>query len=41
MSYPKKGGFTMILNTHPTNRKEMVKAISELPTLESSYMGIP
>jgi len=31
----------MILNTHPDNRKEMVKAISELTTLESSYMGIP
>ena len=31
----------MILNTHPTNRKEMVKAISELTELPSAYMGMP
>lgn len=31
----------MILNTHPKIRKEMVKAISELTALESSYMGMP
>ena len=31
----------MILNTHPENRKEMVKAISELTGEESSYMGMP
>ena len=31
----------MTLNTHPENRKEMVKAISELTELPSSYMGMP
>jgi len=31
----------MILNTHPSNRKEMVKAISEHTTLHSTYMGMP
>ena len=30
----------MILNTHPENRKEMVKAICELTGLTSTYMGI-
>ena len=31
----------MILNTHPTDRKEMVKAISELTGLEASYLYMP
>lgn len=31
----------MTLNTHPDNRKEMVKAISELTELPSAYMGMP
>lgn len=31
----------MILNTHPENRKEMVKAICELTGLTSTYMGMP
>ena len=31
----------MNLNTHPENRKDMVKAISELTELPSAYMGMP
>ena len=31
----------MILNTHPNDRKEMVKAISELTGLEASYLYMP
>ena len=31
----------MTLNTHPDNRKEMVKAISELTELPSAYLGMP
>ena len=31
----------MILNTHPENRKEMVKMICELTGLPSTYMGMP
>lgn len=31
----------MKLNTHPENRKDMVKAISELIELPSAYMGMP
>lgn len=31
----------MILNTHPENRKEMVKAICELTGLPSTYIGMP
>ena len=31
----------MNLNTHPENRKDMVKAISELTELPSTYMGMP
>ena len=31
----------MKLNTHPENRKEMVKAISELTGLEAVYMFTP
>ncbi|MGN1369681.1 MAG: hypothetical protein ACI4WX_12495, partial [Aristaeellaceae bacterium] len=31
----------MFLNTHPENRKEMVKAICELTGLPSAYMGMP
>lgn len=31
----------MKLNTHPENRKDMVKAISELTELPSAYMGMP
>ena len=31
----------MILNTHPTNRKEMVKAISELTGHDAVYMFMP
>lgn len=31
----------MILNTHPENRKEMVRAICELTGLPSAYMGMP
>ena len=31
----------MILNTHPSDRKEMVKAISEHIEVHSQYMGIP
>lgn len=31
----------MNLNTHPENRKEMVKAISELTGLPSAYKGMP
>ncbi len=31
----------MILNTHPENRKEMVKAISELTGTEAAYMFTP
>ena len=31
----------MILNTHPNDRKEMVKAISELTDLEASYLYMP
>ena len=31
----------MKLNTHPENRKEMVKAISELTELSAAYMGMP
>lgn len=31
----------MILNTHPENRKEMVKAICELTGLPFAYMGMP
>lgn len=31
----------MKLNTHPENRKDMVKAISELTKLPSAYMGMP
>ena len=30
----------MILNTHPENRKEMVKMICELTGLPSTYMGM-
>lgn len=30
----------MNLNTHPENRKDMVKAISELTELPSAYMGM-
>ena len=31
----------MKLNTHPENRKEMVRAISELTGLEATYMFTP
>ena len=31
----------MILNTHPDDRKEMVRAISECIALLVRYMGIP
>ena len=31
----------MILNTHPNDRKEMVKAISELTGLEATYLYMP
>ena len=31
----------MILNIHPENRKEMVKAICELTGLSSTYIGMP
>ena len=31
----------MILNTHPTDRKEMVRSISELTGLEASYLYMP
>lgn len=31
----------MILNTHPENRKDMVRAICELTGLPSAYMGMP
>ena len=31
----------MILNTHPNDRKEMVRAISELTGLEASYLYMP
>ena len=31
----------MKLNTHPENRKEMVRAISELTCLEATYMFTP
>ena len=31
----------MNLNTHPENRKEMVKAISEHIEVRAQYMGIP
>lgn len=31
----------MILNTHPSDRKEMVRAISEHIEVHSQYMGIP
>ena len=31
----------MILNTHPDNRKDMVKAISEHAMLRAAYMGMP
>ena len=31
----------MNLNTHPENRKEMVKAISDLTELPAAYMGMP
>ena len=31
----------MILNTHPNDRKDMVKAISELTGLEASYLYMP
>lgn len=31
----------MKLNTHPENRKDMVKAISELTEIPSVYMGMP
>ena len=31
----------MYLNTHPENRKEMVKAISEHIEVRAQYMGIP
>ena len=31
----------MILNTHPDNRKDMVKAISEHTMLRATYMGMP
>ena len=42
MSYPKeKEDHIMILNTHPNDRKEMVKAISELTGLEASYLYMP
>lgn len=32
---------TIHLNTHPDERKDMVKAISELTELDSTYMGMP
>ena len=32
---------TIHLNTHPDDRKDMVKAISELTGLDSTYMGMP
>ena len=32
---------TIHLNTHPDDRKDMVKAISELTELDSTYMGMP
>ena len=42
MSYPKeKEDHIMILNTHPNDRKEMVKAISELTGLEATYLYMP
>ena len=42
MSYPKeKEAHIMILNTHPNDRKEMVKAISELTGLEATYLYMP
>ena len=31
----------MILNTHPTDRKEMVRAISELTGLDATYLYMP
>lgn len=31
----------MVLNTHPNDRKEMVRAISELTGLEASYLYMP
>ena len=31
----------MILNTHPNDRKEMVRSISELTGLEASYLYMP
>ena len=42
MSYPKeKEDHIMILNTHPNDRKEMVKAISEMTGLEATYLYMP
>ena len=32
---------TIHLNTHPDERKDMVKAISELTGLDATYMGPP
>ena len=42
MSYSKeKEDHIMILNTHPNDRKEMVRSISELTATEATYLYMP